>query len=82
MRRRLANKRALQKRLGLPLEPRVPLVGIVSRLDTQKGFDLAEPALRRILAEVAGQAGFDYTVSVLPISVIALATTDWVAAIT
>jgi len=49
LRRRLANKRALQKQLGLPLEPRLPLVGIVSRLDTQKGFDLAEPALRALL---------------------------------
>ena len=48
--RRLANKRALQKALHLPLQPRVPLVGIVSRLDTQKGFDLAEPALRALLA--------------------------------
>jgi len=47
--RRPANKRALQKALGLPLQPAVPLVGIVSRLDTQKGFDLAEPALRELL---------------------------------
>jgi starch synthase len=47
--RRAANKRALQKALKLPLAPRVPLAGIVSRLDTQKGFDLAEPALRELL---------------------------------
>src|SRR5258708_11753203 len=47
--RRAANKRALQKALNLALQPRVPLVGIVSRLDTQKGFDLAEPALRSLL---------------------------------
>ncbi len=47
--RRAANKRALQKALNLALQPRVPLVGIVSRLDTQKGFDLAEPALRALL---------------------------------
>jgi starch synthase len=47
--RRPANKRALQKALGLPLQPAAPLVGIVSRLDTQKGFDLAEPALRALL---------------------------------
>src|SRR5947199_9677284 len=40
---------------------------------------LAEPALRRSLAEVALQAGFDYTVAVLPITVAALATTHWVA---
>jgi dihydropteroate synthase len=40
---------------------------------------LAEPALRRTLAELAPQAGFDYTVAVLPITVAALATTPWVA---
>ncbi|MEP7356426.1 MAG: glycogen synthase [Anaerolineales bacterium] len=49
--RRAKNKRALQQALGLPLEPRTPLVGIVSRLDTQKGFDLAGPALRTLLEE-------------------------------
>ncbi len=40
---------------------------------------LAEPALRRLLSELAPQAGFDYTVAVLPISVAALATTPWIA---
>jgi dihydropteroate synthase-like protein len=39
----------------------------------------AEPALRRMLADVAPQAGFDYSVAVLPITVVALATTPWVA---
>ena len=49
--RRAANKRALQTALGLPAQPRIPLLGIVSRLDTQKGFDLALPVLRELLAE-------------------------------
>jgi dihydropteroate synthase-like protein len=40
---------------------------------------LAEPSLRRVLAEVAPQAGFDYDVAVLPITVVALATTPWIA---
>jgi dihydropteroate synthase-like protein len=40
---------------------------------------LAEPALRRTLAELAPQVGFDYTVAVLPITVAALTTTRWVA---
>src|SRR5262245_26305031 len=40
---------------------------------------LAEPALRRLLADLAPQAGFDYSVGVLPITVAALATTAWVA---
>jgi dihydropteroate synthase-like protein len=36
---------------------------------------LAEPALRRTLAELAPPAGFDYSVAVLPITVAALTTT-------
>src|SRR5262245_58489269 len=40
---------------------------------------LAEPALRRTLAELAPRAGFDYAVEVLPITVVALATTPWIA---
>ncbi len=40
---------------------------------------LAEPALRRTLEELAPRAGFDWGVSVLPITVVALATTPWIA---
>jgi dihydropteroate synthase-like protein len=40
---------------------------------------LAEPSLRRVLAELAPRAGFDFSVAVLPITVVALATTPWVA---
>jgi dihydropteroate synthase-like protein len=40
---------------------------------------LAEPALKRTLAELAPRAEFAYTVAVLPITVVALATTPWVA---
>jgi dihydropteroate synthase len=40
---------------------------------------LAEPALRRTLEALAPHAAFDYTIAVLPISVVALATTPWVA---
>ncbi len=40
---------------------------------------LAEPSLRRMLAELAPRAGFDYDVAVLPITVAALLTTPWVA---
>jgi dihydropteroate synthase-like protein len=39
---------------------------------------LAEPALRRTLADLAPRKGFDYTIAVLPISVIALATVSWI----
>jgi dihydropteroate synthase-like protein len=40
---------------------------------------LAEPSLRRTLEELAPRAGFEYSVAVLPITVVALATTPWVA---
>lgn len=40
---------------------------------------LAEPALRRLLDELAPRVGFDYSVGVLPITVVALATTPWIA---
>jgi dihydropteroate synthase len=40
---------------------------------------LAGPSLRRMLADLAPRAEFDYTVEVLPISVVALATTAWIA---
>ncbi len=40
---------------------------------------LAEPSLRRTLDELAPRAGFDFSVAVLPITVVALATTPWIA---
>jgi dihydropteroate synthase-like protein len=40
---------------------------------------LAEPALRQVVASVAPQAGFEAEVAVLPISVAALMTPQWVA---
>ncbi len=41
---------------------------------------LAEHALREMLAKLAPQAGFDYTVDVLGITVAALMTPEWIAA--
>src|SRR4051794_5967045 len=41
---------------------------------------LAEPALLRVLDEIAPKVGFAFAVAVLPISVAALATTKWIAA--
>jgi starch synthase len=37
--------------MGLPPRPQVPLVGAVSRLSHQKGFDLAAEVLERLVAE-------------------------------
>jgi dihydropteroate synthase len=40
---------------------------------------LAEPSLRRMLQELSPRSGFDYSLAVLPITVVALATTPWIA---
>jgi starch synthase len=44
-----ACKAAVQLRLGLPPDPRKPLLGIVSRLTPQKGFDLIEALFEQLL---------------------------------
>ncbi|HEY68900.1 MAG TPA: glycogen synthase [Thermoflexia bacterium] len=51
--RRAANKTALQQQARLPVQPEVPLVGMVSRLDKVKGMDLLEPVLEWLLREEA-----------------------------
>ena len=43
------NKKKLQEELGLPVRPDVPVIGIISRLTSQKGFDLIECVLEEIL---------------------------------
>ncbi|WP_071131572.1 glycogen synthase GlgA [Enterococcus timonensis] len=44
-------KAALQKKVGLPVDKQVPLIGIVSRLTLQKGFDLVLQNLPILLAQ-------------------------------
>ena len=46
--KRAQNKTALQVRMNLPLDADVPLLGVVSRMDPQKGIDLIPPALKKI----------------------------------
>lgn len=50
--KRAKNKEELQARFGLPKDKKVPVIGIVSRLVEQKGFDLlfnvAEPLLQEL----------------------------------
>ena len=45
------NKAELQEKLGLPVRPDVPMIGIVSRLTRQKGFDVVVEGLHRMLQE-------------------------------
>ena len=44
-----ANKRALQRAVGLPETEDVALLGLISRLSAQKGFDLLDDALPELL---------------------------------
>lgn len=45
---RARNKAALQERVGLPLIPDIPLLGMVTRMDVQKGVDIALKGLRML----------------------------------
>lgn len=44
------NKRALLAKMGLPFHEKTPVVGIISRLADQKGFDLIDEVLDDLLA--------------------------------
>lgn len=46
--KRILNKNALQARMNLPPDADLPLLGVVSRMDPQKGIDLIPPALKKI----------------------------------
>jgi starch synthase len=48
---RKKNKEALQDRVGLTITDEVPLLGMVTRLDHQKGIDLALEALEDVIDE-------------------------------
>ena len=50
---KLKCKAALQKTLGLNIDPKAPLFGVVSRLTSQKGLDLVLAALPTLLADGA-----------------------------
>jgi len=46
--RRAENKELLQEKLGLARDPNIPLLAIISRMDVQKGVDLAFTALKNM----------------------------------
>lgn len=63
-----ADKAALQNELGLPVRPDVPMIGMVSRLVTHKGFDLFCDVLGelvnwdvQIVVLGTGEAGYEST---------------------
>lgn len=47
--RKNVNKKALQKEMGFKISSRIPLVIMISRMDPQKGVDLAIDALRSLV---------------------------------
>jgi len=53
--RRLKNKLALQRNTGLPQDPAAPLLGMVSRLEEQKGIDLVVKAIETMVVETETQ---------------------------
>jgi starch synthase len=48
-------KAALQAELGLPVDPRVPLIGAVGRLDPQKGVELILDSIPTLVRETGAQ---------------------------
>jgi len=44
-----ACKADLQREFGLELRPEIPLIGMISRLDEQKGFDLIEAIMEKLM---------------------------------
>lgn len=61
--KKVINKTQLQKLLDLPVAENVPMIGMVGRLTHQKGLDLLEAVLDRLLA--------------MPIQLVVLGTGDW-----
>ena len=49
--KKIENKKKLQEILGLEVNPDIPLVGIVSRLTSQKGLDLINYMMPEIMSE-------------------------------
>lgn len=51
LRKKPVNKEELQREMGLPVEPDTFMIGIVSRLTTQKGMDLIAYVLDELLSQ-------------------------------
>jgi starch synthase len=55
---RIENKRALQQKLGLAQRAEVPLIGMVTRLDGQKGIEIVGHVIHLLMNNAAGEAQF------------------------
>jgi starch synthase len=55
LKKRVFNKIALQRVAGLPVNSDIPLIGLVQRMDEQKGIDILVQAADRILSETGVQ---------------------------
>jgi starch synthase len=53
--KKVENRLALQKECGLKVDAEIPLIGVVSRLADQKGFDLLEPIIDPLMTELEVQ---------------------------
>jgi starch synthase len=42
-------KKSLQEAMGLPIDPHIPLLGMISRLTSQKGFDLVQKIFDQLM---------------------------------
>jgi starch synthase len=50
-----ANKMELQRKAGLPVNAAVPVIGLVQRLEEQKGMDILDTAIYRLINETEAQ---------------------------
>ncbi len=55
MKKRALNKIALQKVAGLPVRSDIPLIGMVQRMDEQKGIDIVGQGIEPVLRETGAQ---------------------------
>jgi starch synthase len=55
LKNRVFNKIALQRVAGLPVNSDIPLIGLVQRMDEQKGIDILVQAIDRIIGETGVQ---------------------------